>query len=164
MSLLVYRFQSSWALPAPPEEVIRLLEDVSKLPEWLPRVVPRVDVMAERSGEYEMAMWIRGWLPHSLKVHLRSRNCGGRLVIHSSGDLGGSGRWLAAARGQGCELTFQCRIRARNPLLAVLSIVFRPICVSNHRWVMRRVREGLEKRLAGSTVIPTIKGAPSRIV
>ena len=151
-----YAFLTVWRLPAPPEAIFDVLEDVEALPRWWPSVYLRVTPVAGRERTYDLHT--KGWLPYTLRWRLTAtRNERPRhLGIEASGDFEGTGLWTLVPDGAGTEVRFDWRIRAEKPLLRRLSWLLKPVFSANHAWAMRRGEESLRRELARRGAAPSL--------
>lgn len=139
-----YSFRESWLVPAPPEAVHKVLEDVEFYPEWWPQIVAAVRL---REGEGLVAC--RSSLPYTLHLHLTERHrTPERLETSVDGDLQGWVRWLLTPHPDGTDLRFEQDVVVASAALAAASYVGRPVLRWNHHQMMRGCRDGLLARLA----------------
>ncbi|GAB3474931.1 SRPBCC family protein [Amycolatopsis cihanbeyliensis] len=147
MSLVRYRFRTTWTIGAPPPIVFATLVDLGGYPSWWPNVrsVSRID---DETAE----LVCRSVLPFALTVHLTrvEENPGaGRLEVALAGDLEGMLSGLVHPHGAGTRLEIAQHVVARKRLLRWLSPLAHPVFRANHALMMRRGRHGLCTRLAG---------------
>ncbi len=148
-----YRFRTQWRVLGTAREVADVLADARELPRWWPSVYLRVEEL-EPGGEDGVGrrarMHTKGWLPYTLDWELavvESRHPHG-FTIEAEGDLAGRGVWTLEEVGAFTLVTYDWRVRAKKPLLRLLSPIARPLFEANHRWAMRQGERSLELELA----------------
>ncbi|MFJ8004741.1 SRPBCC family protein [Streptomyces fagopyri] len=140
-----YRFRSLWALPAPPADVYRALQQAEDYPRWWPQV-REVRPADERSGTIR----IRSFLPYDLVFtarEVRSDPVAGVLEIAMSGDVEGWARWTLCPDGPGTRARYDQEVDVRKPLLRRLAVPGRPLFRLNHALMMRAGQRGLRATL-----------------
>ncbi len=153
MSVPAYRFLTRWRVLGTVEEVSDVIGDIRELSRWWPSVYLEVEELEAGAGDgvgKRARLHTRGWLPYTLDWQLRvteSRRPSG-FTIEAEGDLEGRGVWTFEQTGAWTLVTYDWRVRARKPLLRLLSPLFRPLLESNHRWAMRMGEESLALELA----------------
>lgn len=147
-----YHFISYWHIPASPEVVYRVLEDVDLLSEWWPSVYLDVKVLdkGQKGGVGKVVeLYTKGWLPYTLrwkfKVTESSFPTGYSLV--ADGDFEGTGVWTFQQNGTGTLAIYDWKIQARKPLLKKLSWLLKPLFSMNHTWAMEKGEESLRLEL-----------------
>ncbi|MBV8820375.1 MAG: SRPBCC family protein [Acidobacteriaceae bacterium] len=141
-----YKFVTTWEVRASVEQVSEILEDPFGLVRWWPEVY--LSVCEPEPGVLELHT--KGWLPYRLRWFSRrteSRHPYG-FSLAAWGDLEGEGVWTFTPAGDRTHIRYEWTVRARKPLLRILSPVLRPIFAANHRWAMKRGEEGLKAELA----------------
>lgn len=136
-----------WRLPAPAEDVYRILADLRSYPSWWPDVRQVITVGPE---EYRVA--VSALLPYTLDFVVRRAVVdpdAGVIEGSMRGDLDGFSRWTVAEAPGGAVATFDEEVIARRRLLTVLGPVARPAFVANHGLMMRRGRRCLRLVLVG---------------
>src|SRR4051794_12824306 len=71
----VYRFLSHWRVQATPEEVFRIIENWSGMPQWWPAAVVRAEVLhpGDANGVGSVCeMHTRGWLPYVIRTKMET--------------------------------------------------------------------------------------------
>lgn len=142
-----YHFVTEWHARATPDEVIRILADPLRLPEWWPAVYLHTQVLAVGDDDgvgQEVLLVTKGWLPYTLRWRLRvASKQNASVLIVADGDLVGSGRWtLAQAEDRIC-VRYEWMVAARKPSLRYLSPILRQVFILNHIWAMQRGEESL---------------------
>jgi uncharacterized protein YndB with AHSA1/START domain len=138
-------FRSTWALPAPPDEVYAVLAAVEDYPQWWPQV-RRARRLDETSGE----LTCRSLLPYDLVfvMHQELEDPDG-LVLRArmTGDLNGTSQWTITADGDGSRAVFDEDVSVGSGLLRAAGRLFRPALKFNHDLMMRAGEKGLRAHL-----------------
>ena len=148
-----YHFITHWRVHGRIEEVTDVLSDATDLPRWWPSVYLDVRVLRrgdERHVGEEVSLYTKGWLPYTLRWSLRiveSRSPHG-FTLDAYGDFRGRGVWTLAQDGPWVQVTYDWKIRATKPLLALLSPLLKPVFAANHRWAMEQGEASLRLELA----------------
>src|SRR5262249_5643682 len=122
MSTSHYRFLTHWRVEGTPEEVYRIIEDVTEFPRWWPAVWLKVEVLepgdADGIGKV-VRLTSKGWLPYILQWTARTveKEFPCRVLLRATGDFDGEGRWLFRGNGSHVEIEYQWTIDAHKPLL-----------------------------------------------
>lgn len=148
MDLNHYRFHSRWELPAGPDAVYRVLEDVPGYPHWW-REVREV----RRTSETEGVLRFRSLLPYDLRVtaRLRGQDPDARLIEAAlGGDLVGTLVWRVDAVPGGARVDFDQDVRVTSRVMRLLAVPGRPFFRANHALMMRSGRAGLARLLAAT--------------
>ena len=147
-----YTFVTRWRVRGTREDVWRVLEDPSTLPQWWPSVY--LDVKQIAGGTHdgvgrEFDLWTRGWLPYTLRWRLRvsSSQRPAGFSIEASGDFVGTGEWTFTQDDEFVDIVYVWMIRAEKPLLKYFSFLFKPIFAANHRWAMTQGEASLRQEL-----------------
>ncbi|GAA0697197.1 SRPBCC family protein [Kitasatospora atroaurantiaca] len=151
-----YHLTSTWQLPAGPERVYRVLQDVAGYPAWWPQIrsVRRID---DRTGELR----VRSFLPYELlfTVHEQRQDAGARLLqAELRGDLQGWSRWQVSAAGPGSVVVFEEEVRPGKPLMRRLAPLARPLFLANHAVMMRSGERGLRALLSAPPATSSASG------
>jgi hypothetical protein len=144
----LYRFRSTWHLPAAPDDVYAVLERLPDYPLWWPQVR---SVTSKPNGS-SAELVCRSSLPYELRfVTTQSvRDAVGRVLEATmTGDLEGFSRWTISADPDGTTATFDEEVVATKRLLRWLEPVARPAFKANHARMMRDGERGLRTYLAG---------------
>jgi ribosome-associated toxin RatA of RatAB toxin-antitoxin module len=148
-----YRFLTHWRVPGTPEEVFRIIEDVTDYPRWWPAVWLKVEVLqpGDANGIGKVVrLTSKGWLPYILQWTATTvdKESPRRAALRASGDFEGEGRWTFRADGPHVDIEYLWSVNAQKPVLRYLSFLLRPIFAANHRWAMARGEESLRLELA----------------
>lgn len=145
-----YRFRSRWHVDAPPSAVYDVLNTLESYPRWWPQVRS-----VERIDDDRARLTIKSFLPYRLVFELSRETTdrqAGVLCGLMSGDLNGWSRWSIRPQGDGTALRFDELAVVTVPLLRRLAAAVRPALVTNHAWMMRCGRRGLEAAAAGAAI------------
>lgn len=138
-----YVFDEHWVVPADPQSVHAVLEDVEHYPQWWPQILATV-----RLGEAEGLVACRSSLPYTLHLHLTATHREpDRLETAIDGDLVGSVRWRIHPHPEGTELRFEQDVVVVGRALALGSYLGRPVLRWNHHRMMLGCQQGLMSRL-----------------
>lgn len=159
-----YEFRTIWRVAGNPEEVVGILSDASRLPEWWPSVYLSVKPLhkGQDNGVGGMALLhTKGWLPYTLwwTLTVTSPVSSSGFSIRATGDLNGTGHWTFEQDGPETVITYDWRVSAAKPLLRRLGWLLKPVFAANHRWAMERGQESLalelRRRRSGPQGVPT---------
>ncbi|WP_377267293.1 SRPBCC family protein [Peterkaempfera sp. SMS 1(5)a] len=142
-----YRFAHGWELPAPPGDVLAVLEDVARYQEWWPEIR-----RARRLDDHRGELTVRSLLPYDLVFTVEESRrdvAAGVLEAAMTGDLEGWSRWTVTPRPGGSLALFEEDVRPTRPLMRRLALPARPVFTANHALMMRSGRRGLRIYLAG---------------
>lgn len=141
-----YRFGGSWTVPHGVDEVVGLLVDLERYPEWWPEVVAVAGL-----GPDDARVRCRSALPYTLDLVLHAvRREPPVLETTVSGDLHGVVRWRLSPSGpDSTRMDFEQEVDVRGAL-AVASYVARPLLRWNHDRMMRSCVAGLRRALSAS--------------
>ncbi len=145
---VVFVFEQTWSVPAPPEEVYAVLADPEGYPRWWPEVRGAGRVDGERGR-----VRIRSRLPYTLDLVLTRQvedPVTRVLRVSIEGDLRGWAQWRVEAHGSGGTL-------ARYDQEAVVAVrglsrwarLVGPLLRANHSAMMRSGERGLRDWCAG---------------
>ncbi|MDH6126002.1 SRPBCC family protein [Kitasatospora sp. GP82] len=141
-----YHLSSVWSVPAHPEQVYRVLEDVARYPAWWPQI-RTVRQLDETTGELR----VRSFLPYELRFTVREQHrdaAAGLLQAELRGDLQGWSRWqLSPAGPAGSRILFEEDVRPGKALMRRLALIARPLFLANHAAMMRAGERGLRTHL-----------------
>ena len=148
-----YSFLSHWRVEATPEEVFRVMEDWSTMPQWWPACVVRADVMhpgdADGVGGV-FDMHTRGWLPYVIRsqmvtVEKQFPHC---FRTRAGGELRGEGTWTFRSDGLFVDIVAEMKLVAEKPVIKYLSFALWPLFAGNHYWSMRLGERSLRLEVA----------------
>lgn len=150
-----YRFVTTWRIPAPIDDVWRVLIDSERYPEWWPSFVayrlltPGVTGVGARAERV-----VRGRLPYALRYRTVTTVLEApRLAAYrAEGDLRGEGRFVLEpdADGRATTVTFFWDVETTGRLMNLLAPLFKPLFAWNHNAVMAQGETGLIRRLRGA--------------
>lgn len=148
-----YSFRSDWRVEATPEEVFRIIEDWSKMPEWWPAVVLRVDVLSPGDADgvgSVVQLHTCGRLPYVIRTQTVTleKEFPHRIRTRTQGELWGDSTWTFRADGPFVDIVAELTLRAEKPLLKYLSFALKPLFAWNHYWSMDRGEESLRLEVA----------------
>ncbi|NGO74986.1 polyketide cyclase [Streptomyces sp. YC504] len=141
-----YRFRSVWDVPAAPDAVFRVLEEVEAYPSWWREIRETI-----RHDEDTGVVRIRSFLPYELLVTVRSARRdpeAGVLEVAASGDLQGWARWTVSSYNGGSRAVYEQEVRVQRGLMRRFAVPGRPVFLLNHALMMRNGRRGLVGYLA----------------
>ena len=141
----VYRFATTWRLPADPGRVYAALADIEGYDRWWPQVrhITRLD---DESGDVA----IRSLLPWTLHLHLRREveDPGAlRLRAGIAGHLHGWSSWELRPGPGGTHAAYRQVVELRAQGLRQVSFLLRPVLRLNHAAMMRGGERGLRAHL-----------------
>lgn len=158
-----FRLVSNWAVDASFRELLAVVRDPLSLASWWSAVFLRAELI-EPGGADLAGLTVRfhtkGFLPHTFQFTARISRADprGALSIDTWGDFEGTGvvEMRRSARGMVIGIVWQ--VRVRQPYIRPFLRLLKPVFAANHRWAMRRGREGLEaevrRRRQGIVVRP----------
>ena len=151
----VYHFVTKWFFQAAPERVWEEAANMESYPSWwkdLRKAEIRGSEPALQSGSI-VDCEVRGALPYSLRftVEVTTYQPPDLMVIKSSGDLVGEGRWTLEARDDGTASTFYWDVGTTNRVLNLLGKLpfLRKMLEKNHDDVMAKGYEIVRARIEG---------------
>lgn len=137
-----YSFLSHWRVQATPEEVFRIIEDWSSMPQWWPACVVRAEVLhpggADGVGSvFEMST--RGWLPYVIRSQMETveKHFPHHIRTRARGELCGEGMWSFRPDGPFVEIEAEMKLIAEKAVIKYLSFALWPLFAGNHYWSMR---------------------------
>lgn len=143
---------TDWVIPAPPEEVWKLLSDSRTYPEWWSTVYLEVEVEGDGpAGVGSRAhFYTRGKLPYKLNwdVVTTEYDPPRGVAIQATGDFVGTGRWTIEPVLGGTRARLDWELVADQPAIRLLNPIARPLLEWNHRWAMDQGLAGIRSRLA----------------
>lgn len=147
-----YHFETRWSFDATPEDVWEVIGDIRSYPDiWSDFKRVQVRVGDGRSVGSIIDAETRGSLPYTLRYTLEvteSREPE-HIVLRSSGDLVGTGRWqISRAREGRTDVVYFWDVGTTGRVLNLLAPLFKSFLARNHEQVMARGREAFARRLA----------------
>jgi len=141
-----FRFDSTWHLHAPRDQVYAALADVEGYQRWWPQVrqIQRIDADTGR-------VWIRSVLPYTLDLVLHRSvqdDARGLLRVDIDGDLQGWCAWQVSAEEAGTCAEFSQEVEVTATMLQRAPIAIRPLLRGNHSYMMRSGERSLRNDLA----------------
>lgn len=152
MAITEYRFDETWHLDAPPEQVWPFIIDLPNYPKWWPQFL-EVTRLNDLDGIGALvSVHVRAALPYHMNFDLELvRQIRPRLSeVRCSGDLNGWMRWDFYPEGDGTRLRFREQVRTGKEMLNRLAPVFKPAFAWNHEDMMRQGERGLRAALHGA--------------
>jgi len=151
--MLMYHFVTRWHFEAPIERVWEEAKNIEAYPSWwndLKKAEIRGTETALKLGTV-VDCEVRGALPYSLRfaVEVVEFEPPRLIVIRSSGDLVGEGRWVLEEKEGGTMSTFNWDVGTTNPILNLLGKLpfARRMLEKNHDDVMAKGYEIVRSRL-----------------
>ena len=148
-----YHFVTDWRFTAPLQKVWSVVLDIERYPEWW-KNFRRVQIMRGdgKSVGSVIACEVRGSLPYSLNYALEVREAEEyrHLLLRSTGDLVGTGRWefLDAEPGIVKALYFW-DVATTNPILNLVARLAKGALARNHERVMANGYAALRPHVEG---------------
>lgn len=156
---------SNWAIDATRRELLAIMREPLSLASWWSSVFLRAELI-EPGGPDLLGLTVRlhtkGLLPHTFQFTARVAHVDrhGALSIDTWGDFEGVGTVELCRSASGTAIGIVWRVRVRQPYLRPFLHLLKPVFAANHRWAMRRGREGLEaeirRRRQGIAVRPGV--------
>ncbi|HSV37379.1 MAG TPA: SRPBCC family protein [Nocardioidaceae bacterium] len=140
-----FRFEHRWLLDAEAGAAYDVLVDVERYPEWWPQISA-----VAKLGEDHALVLCRSVLPFTLHLELRPvvrDPDAGVLHVSIDGDLEGWSRFTLSPTDAGLDVFYEQEVETRRPMLDATRWVRRAVR-TNHTWMMRSARVGLETRVA----------------
>jgi hypothetical protein len=147
-----YRFATHWTFDATRDEVWKVIGDICGYPAiWSDFKRVQVKVGDGRSVGSIIEAETRGKLPYSLNYTLEvmeSREPE-HILLRSTGDLVGTGRWELTAAGQHTtNVTYYWEVSTTRPVLNLIAPLARGFLARNHDQVMARGHAAFIAQLA----------------
>ncbi|UCC60820.1 MAG: SRPBCC family protein [Dehalococcoidia bacterium] len=151
----MYHFVTNWFFSAPKERVWEETANMESYPSWW-KDLRKAEI---RGPESRMQLGsvidceVRGALPYSLRftVEVTTYEPPDLMVIKSSGDLVGEGRWILESRDDWTASTFYWDVGTTNRVLNLLGKLpfLRKMLEKNHDDVMAKGYEIVKARIEG---------------
>jgi hypothetical protein len=135
----VYHFVTEWRFQAPLERTWSVVLDIQHYPDWW-KNFRRVRLVRGDGRSIGSIVWceVRGSLPYSLRYSLEvleAQECR-HLLLRSTGDLIGTGRWAFRGLDGATEATYYWDVATTNPVLNVIAPLAKTLLAKNHQQVM----------------------------
>ena len=147
-----YHFETHWTFDATGDEVWQVISNICGYPEiWSDFKRVQVKRGDGRSVGSVIDAETRGSLPYSLKytMEITEAREPDHILLRSTGDLVGTGRWeLAAAGPHQTNVTYYWDVATTNPVLNLLAPLFKSFLARNHDQVMARGLDAFTSVLA----------------
>ncbi|MDN5725023.1 MAG: SRPBCC family protein [Propionibacteriales bacterium] len=128
-----FRFDGTWLVDAPYDQVYERLADLEHYPLWWPEVRA-----IARTGDRSARVLIRSRLPYTMDLDLTATDQRpDRLESALSGALTGWARWTLTGEGQSTRVTFAQEVDVNGWLFRCAAVAARPLLVWNHEQMMR---------------------------
>ncbi|TMD42292.1 MAG: polyketide cyclase [Chloroflexi bacterium] len=149
-----YHFVTDWHFAAPPERVWSVVLDIERYPGWW-KNFRRVELIRGdgKSIGSAIACEVRGSLPYSLKYTLEVMEATEyqHLLLRSTGDLIGSGRWEFSPIESGTRAVYHWDVATTNPILNLVAPLAKGLLARNHQQVMANGYAALKPHVEAST-------------
>lgn len=147
-----FRFRTVWSLPQPGEVVWRALETPTSWPRWWPGcliVEPLAPAPPQRPGRCFRFHW-RGALPYRLVMDVRidESEPAQRMTGQVDGVLAGTAEWTLWREADETRVGFDFSVSGRQPWMAHMASLARPLFRWNHEGLMARGEAGLRRWLS----------------
>jgi len=135
-----YHFKTEWQFRAPMDRVWTVLLDIQNYPAWWKnfRRVRLVRGDGKSVGSI-IECEVRGSLPYSLSYQLEVLEAARptHILLRSTGDLVGSGRWEFSQTSPGAtQAVYYWDVATTNPILNLVAPLARGAMARNHQRVM----------------------------
>jgi hypothetical protein len=159
-----YCFLDEWLIPHPISDVWERLYRLLEYSEWWGQCWLRVKLLTEVTGDglgAKTEVLARGRLPYRLRLILEATKIEPphKISVSARGDLVGTGTWSLSEAEGATRVHFEWIVRAKKPVIRLLSPVIKPVFEWNHRWVMRTGEAALKRLLSNhSNDLPQAAG------
>lgn len=134
-----YHFVTEWRFDAPVARTWSVVLDIQHYPEWW-KNFRRVRLVQGDGKSIGSIVWceVRGSLPYSLKYFLEVLEAEEHrhLLLRSTGDLIGTGRWAFRALDGATEAVYYWDVSTTNPVLNLIAPLAKSLLARNHQQVM----------------------------
>ena len=134
-----YHFVTEWRFKAPLARTWSVVLDIQHYPEWW-KNFRRVRLVQGDGKSIGSIVWceVRGSLPYSLRYSLEVLEVTEyrHLLLRSTGDLVGTGRWAFSEADGATEATYYWHVATRNPILNLIAPLAKSLLARNHQQVM----------------------------
>lgn len=147
-----FEIDSYWEMEATSPELDFVLENPLSIADWWAAVFMRVEVIEGDyySGEGMLVkLWTKGFLPHtfSFLANVTHDDENDQVIVKTRGDFGGVGKITRSARSEGMMIHVNWQTSVDNHYLYWVMMAVKPVFVANHKWAMRKGKEGLAAEL-----------------
>ena len=158
-----FEIESRWTLDATIEEILTIIRKPVSLTQWWSAVFMKAEVILSGGSDLvglTVRFFTKGLLPHTFQFTARvvAATSHGELQIRTWGDFNGHGAVHLIRTATGADVHICWRVDVKQPYIRPLFWMAKPIFTANHRWAMRRGREGLQaevlRRRRGATELP----------
>lgn len=144
-----FDIESDWNIDADISEIHRILDDPMSLTHWWAPVFMRGELISagdDNKVGLTARFHTKGILPHTFQFTARIDHMdeGCEMRIRTWGDFDGLGNIRLEHHNGGVSVRIRWQTRVHQPYIRGLIRLFKPIFSANHRWAMRRGREGLQ--------------------
>lgn len=148
-----FEINSSWKLHGTVEEIAAILEDPLSLTRWWGPVFMKGELVSTGNSGLEgvtVRFFTKGLLPHTFQftAQVARLDEAGEVVIRTWGDFDGVGHIAIEQCGSHVWVDVNWSVTVEQPYIRFLLAAFKPVFTANHRWAMRRGREGLQAEIA----------------
>ncbi len=151
-SSIAFDIESEWMLDAREDEILDILDDPMSLTRWWSPVFMRGELIS--AGDRNKVgltarFYTKGLLPHTFQFTARIDRLDERreMRIFTWGDFDGRGDIRLCGAGERTLVRIRWRTSVYQPYIRSLIRLFKPVFTANHRWAMRRGREGLQAEI-----------------
>ena len=134
-----YHFVTEWRFHAPVARTWSVVLDIRRYPDWW-KNFRRVRLVQGDGQSIGSIVWceVRGSLPYSLKYSLEVLEAQEHrhLLLRSTGDLIGTGRWAFRAVDGATEAVYYWDVSTTNPILNLVAPLAKSLLARNHQQVM----------------------------
>ncbi len=148
-----YHFVTDWRFKAPLQKVWEVVLDIERYPGWW-KNFRRVQITRGdgKSVGSVIACEVRGSLPYSLNYALEVREAEEyrHILLRSTGDLVGTGRWEFSEVEQGTvKARYFWDVATTNPILNLVAALAKRALARNHEQVMANGYAALRPHVEG---------------
>jgi hypothetical protein len=151
-----YHFRTEWRFHAPVERVWAVVLDIERYPGWWKNFRKVKLVRGDgRSIGSVIDCEVRGSLPYSLSYALEVVEATEyrHLLLRSTGDLVGTGRWeFAQLTGDASSAVYYWDVATTNPILNLIAPLARGALARNHEQVMANGYAALRPHVEAVTI------------
>lgn len=149
----LYHFVTDWRFSAPLEQVWTVVLEIERYPGWW-KNFRRVQIVKGdgKSVGSQIACEVRGSLPYSLRYTLEVLETEPyrHILLRSSGDLVGTGRWAFSAVGSAVRALYYWDVATTNAILNLVAPLAKGLMARNHQQVMANGYAALRPHVEGN--------------